>query len=122
MKIIGLDGGKISLSIKQVKEDPRKVIGKTFNQGDVVQGEVVRFVPYGAFVRMYEDINGLVHITEISDENVYNPAEKLKLGQVVKAKIITLDIRHRKIGLSIKAIICEEKGIPYEPSKSALGG
>jgi predicted RNA-binding protein with RPS1 domain len=70
---------------------------------------------------MYEDINGLVHITEISDENTYNPAEKLKLGQVVKAKIITLDIRHRKIGLSIKALICEEKGIPYEPSKSALG-
>jgi small subunit ribosomal protein S1 len=121
VKIIWLDGGKISLSIKQVKEDPRKIIGKTFNQGDVVQWEVVRFVPYGAFVRMYEDINGLVHITEISDENTYNPAEKLKLGQVVKAKIITLDIRHRKIGLSIKAIICEEKGIPYEPSKSALG-
>lgn len=118
VKIIWLDGGKISLSIKQVKQDPWQVIGDTFNQGDTVQWEVVRFVPYGAFVRMYEDINGLVHITEISDENVYNPAEKLKLGQVVKAKIITLDIRHRKIGLSIKALICEEKGIPYEPTKT----
>jgi ribosomal protein S1 len=68
---------------------------------------------------MYEDINGLVHITEISDENVYNPAEKLKLGQMIKAKIITLDIRHRKIGLSVKALICEEKGIPYEPTKTS---
>lgn len=118
VKIIWLDGGKISLSIKQVKEDPRQVIGKTFTQWDVVQGEVVRFVPYGAFVRMYEDINGLVHITEISDENVNNPAEKLKLGQMIKAKIITLDIRHRKIWLSVKALICEEKGIPYEPTKN----
>lgn len=117
VKIISLDGWKISLSIKQVKQDPWSVISKKFRQWDVVQGEVVRFVPYGAFIRMFDDINGLVHITEMWIKQVFNPAEALKLWQVVKAKLITLDIKNRKIGLSVKAVECEEKGIPYEASR-----
>ena len=119
VKIISLDGGKISLSIKQVKEDPRSIISKKFRQGDIVQWEVVRFVPYGAFIRMYDDINWLVHVTEMWIKQVFNPAETLKLGQSVKAKLITLDIRNRKIWLSIKAIECEEQWIPYESSRKA---
>ena len=120
VRVIALENNKISLSMKQVKEDPWKVISNTFNEGDVVQGEVIRFVPYGAFIRMFDDINGLIHLTEITDDAIQNPAEKLKLGQIIQAKIILLDIRNRKIWLSVRAMICEEKGIPYEVNKSAL--
>lgn len=71
-------------------------------------------------MRIYDDINGLIHITEITDHPIYNPAEALKLGEVVKAKVIVFDPRNRKIGLSVRALVCEEKGIPYEISKTAL--
>jgi small subunit ribosomal protein S1 len=70
---------------------------------------VVRYVPYGVFIRVYDDINGLVHLSEISaTENIQNPMQALKLGQVVKAKIILLEAHKRRIGLSIKALQKEE--------------
>ena len=119
VKVISLDNGKISLSMKQIKEDPWKLIPEKFSQWDTVQGEVIRFVPYGAFMRIFDDINGLIHINEITDQLIHNPAEVLKLWQVVKAKLITLDPKYRKIWLSMRALVCEEKWIPYEISTQA---
>lgn len=109
VKVIGLDNDKISLSIKQLKPDPWSIIPKSFKQGDIIRGEVVRFVPYGVFVRMYEDINGLIHLSELSQKQVSNPSEIVKLGQVVEAKVILLDVPRRKIGLSMKTL---EEGAP----------
>lgn len=120
VRVISLDDGKISLSIKQIKPDPRQIIGEKFQLGDVIQWEIIRFVPYGAFMRIYDDINWLIHITEITDQQIYNPAEVLKLGQVVKAKIVIFEPKYRKMWLSIRALICEEKWLPYEISKTAL--
>jgi ribosomal protein S1 len=57
----------------------------------------VRYVPYGVFVRVYEDINGLVHLSELSQKTVNNPNEIVKLGQIVKAKLILIDPKNRKI-------------------------
>lgn len=119
VKVISLENGKISLSMKQIKEDPRKLIPEKFSQWDVVQWEIIRFVPYGAFMRIFDDINGLIHLNEITDKTITNPADELKLWQVVKAKLITLDPKYRKIGLSVRALICEEKWIPYEISTQA---
>lgn len=104
VKVIGLENGKISLSAKQIKEDPWMAIPRSHKLGDVIDGEVIRFVPYGVFVRVFDDINGLIHLSELSQKSVQNPNEIVKLWQVVKAKIILLDIRKRKIGLSIKAL------------------
>lgn len=109
VKVIGLDDGKISLSSKQLKPDPWTIIPQTYNQWDIIEGEVVRYVPYGVFIRVYDDINGLVHLSEISaTENIQNPMQALKLGQIVKAKIILLEPHKRRIGLSIKALQKEE--------------
>ncbi len=102
VKVIGYDDGKISFSMKQLKEDPWKIIPKKFKVGDIFEGEVVRFVPYGAFIRLYDDINALVHLSEISDQPISNPAEVLKLGQKVKAKLILLDPKGRKAGATLK--------------------
>jgi len=90
--------------MKQLREDPWKIIPKKFKIGDMIEGEIIRFVPYGAFMRLYEDINALIHLSEISDKPVSNPAEVFKLGQKVKAKLILLDPKNRKIGLSIKQV------------------
>lgn len=103
VKVIWLEDWKISLSIKKLKWDPWSVIPDKYTSWDVVEWEVVRFVPYGAFIRVFDDINWLVHLSEITDRPVSNPAEALRLWQVVKAKIILLDIEKRKMWLSIKA-------------------
>jgi small subunit ribosomal protein S1 len=110
VKVIGLENGKISLSAKQIKEDPWAAIPRKLKQGDIIEGEVIRFVPYGVFVRVFDDINGLIHLSELSQKAIHNPNEIVKLGQVVKAKVILLDIRKRKIGLSVKALQMSDGG------------
>lgn len=124
VKVIGLENGKISLSAKQIKEDPWAAIPRKLKQGDIIEGEVIRFVPYGVFVRVFDDINGLIHLSELSQKAIHNPNEIVKLGQVVKAKVILLDIRKRKIGLSVKALQMSDGGDAQnepvnKPSKKA---
>lgn len=116
VKVIGLENGKISLSAKQLKEDPWSELPRNHKIGDIVEGEVIRFVPYGVFIRVFKDINGLVHLSELSQKSVNNPNEVVKLGQVVRAKIILLDTDKRKIGLSMKGID-EPETIPTTESK-----
>ncbi len=104
VKVIGLEDWKISLSSKKLKPDPWTIIPQKYSLWDTIEGEVVRYVPYGVFIRVYDDINGLVHLSEITGKNVENPSHALKLGQVVQAKVILLEPHNRKIGLSIKAL------------------
>ena len=117
VKIIGLDNGKISLSRKKLKGDPWSEIPKRFQVGDIIKGEVVRFVPYGVFIRMFDDINGLIHLSELSaTKDLTSPTESVKLGQVIEAKVILLDPKNRRIGLSVKAL---EKDKMAEAEKKA---
>lgn len=104
VRVIGVDNGKISLSAKQLKEDPWVVIPRTYKVDDVIEGQVVRFVPYGVFIKVYDDINGLIHLSELGVDRGANPHDVLRIGQLVKAKVILLDARGRKIGLSVKAL------------------
>ena len=104
VKVIGLENGKISLSSKKLKDDPWTALPKQYKVGDMIEGEVVRFVPYGVFVRVFQDINGLVHLSELSQKSIQNPNEVVKIGQIVKTKIILLDPKNRKIWLSMKGI------------------
>jgi len=120
VKVIGLENGKISLSSKKLKDDPRTALPKAYKVGDMIEGEVIRFVPYGVFVRVFQDINGLVHLSELSQKSIQNPNEVVKLGQIVKTKIILLDPKNRKIGLSMKGIdddkaTTENKSIVKKP-------
>ncbi len=105
VKIIGLDGDKLSLSIKQLTKDPWEEIAERYPVGKKVQGTVVRFADYGAFLKLEKDINGLVHLTEISHHKVEDPSEVLKIGQKVDAQVINIDVDERRIGLSVKALL-----------------
>lgn len=106
VKVIGLEDGKISLSAKQLAPDPWTLIPQTYWVGDVIEGEVVRYVPYGVFMRVFKDINGLIHLSEIGNTEAW--VKSLKLGSIVKAKIILLEPHNRKIWLSIKALQKDE--------------
>lgn len=104
VKIIGIDGEKLSLSIKQLTKDPWEEIAERYPVGKKVEGTIVRFADYGAFLNLEKDISGLVHVTEISHEKIQDPAQVLKIGQKVEAQVINIDIDERRIGLSIKAL------------------
>lgn len=103
--VIGLsDGGKrVAYSVKRLQQDPWAQAISKFKVGDVVDGEVQKVVPYGAFVRIGEGLNGLIHISELSDKLVKNPEDIVKTGQSVKVKILSISSTERHLGLSLKA-------------------
>ncbi len=103
--VIGVtDGGKrVAYSVKRLQQDPWSEAISRFKVGDVVDGEVQKVVPYGAFVRIGEGLNGLIHISELSDKLVKNPEDIVKPGQEVKVKILSISSTERHLGLSLKA-------------------
>ncbi|PIV89974.1 hypothetical protein COW46_05605 [Candidatus Gracilibacteria bacterium CG17_big_fil_post_rev_8_21_14_2_50_48_13] len=121
--VIGVEGGKISLSMKRLKDDPWVSIAQKYKEGDTVEGPVTRLTDFGAFVHVEQDINGLIHLSEISHEVVKDANDFLKVGQRVKAKIITLDLKEHRIGLSIKELLPKPEGAKEEadekPAKKA---
>ncbi len=104
VKVIGIDGEKLSLSIKQMSKDPWEEIAERYPVGKKVQGTVIRFADYGAFLKLEKEINGLVHLSELAHHKVTDPSEVLTIGQKVDAQVINIDVDERRIGLSIKAI------------------
>ncbi len=102
VQVIWLENWKISLSSKKLKWDPWSELPKKCKIWDVIEWEVIRFVPYWVFMRVFDDINWLIHLSELSQKSVNNPNEVVKLWQVVRAKIILLDPKNRKIWLSMK--------------------
>ena len=102
--VIGIEGEKISLSMKRLVPDPWVEAAKTFKIGTVVEGEINKITQFGAFMKLSDEINGLIHSSEITDEPVEDASTVLKVGQKVKAKIISVDPDEHRIGLSIKAL------------------
>jgi len=94
--------GKIGLGLKNVDEDPWKGIAEYYSMGDVVEGKVIRLMPFGAFVEIENGIEGLVHISEISTERIAKPEDVLKVGQDVEVMVLSIDEKNKKISLSIK--------------------
>ncbi len=104
VKIIGIeDGGKrIAYSIKQLQKDPWDDIVKEYRVGKVVKGIISKVVDYGAFVRIDDKVNGLIHISELSDKLVKDPSKIVKEGQEVTVEIISVSKEERHLGLSLK--------------------
>jgi len=92
--------GRISLGLKDVKDDPWNTVENKYKSGDIVEGIVKRIVEFGAFIEIEPGVEGLVHISQISDERVNKPSDVLTQGDKVKVKI--LEMKNKKISLSIK--------------------
>ncbi|HEX8088339.1 MAG TPA: 30S ribosomal protein S1 [Blastocatellia bacterium] len=101
---IDIEGRRLSLSIKDLEPNAWDRFFETHRLGDVVQGKVVRFANFGAFVEIEEGIEGLCHVSELSDERVEKPEDAVKIGQVLPFKILKLDPAQKKIGLSARAV------------------
>ena len=110
-QIISIDDAKISLSIRNLVEDPWAVVAKKYDIGQVVTGTVLKINPFGAFVELDNDIHGLAHISELSYRKLSSPAEVLKEGEVTTFKIISIEPKKHRLGLSYKAVH-EQPGSP----------
>ncbi len=97
------DQQRISLGLKQLATDPWENIQTLYRIGDVVQGTISKITSYGAFVELQDGIDGLVHISQISEDRVEKIKDVVEAGQEVSARVIKIDREERRIGLSIKA-------------------
>jgi small subunit ribosomal protein S1 len=101
---IDVDNRRLSLSIKDLEPNAWDRFFETHKLGDLVKGKVVRFANFGAFIEIEEGIEGLCHVSELSDERVEKPEDAVKIGQVLQFKILKLDPSQKKIGLSARAV------------------
>lgn len=102
VQVIGVEGEKISLSIKRLQTDPWQEAAKKYQVGTMVKGKINRITTFGAFVTLEKDINGLIHLSEISEDKVEDIDRYLKVGQEIDAEVINLDLDEHRIGLSLK--------------------
>ncbi|MCH2378514.1 MAG: S1 RNA-binding domain-containing protein, partial [Pedosphaera sp.] len=105
---------RISIGIKQLTEDPWEAINSLYQVGQLVTGKVTKLASFGAFVGLEHDMDGLVHISQISEERVDKIKNVLDVGQEVEARVIKIDRSDRRIGLSIKAAEYDEEQIKKE--------
>jgi len=114
--VLEVDKGsqRIALGMKQLEVDPWSNIEKLYKVGDLVTGKVTKLASFGAFVGLQHDIDGLVHISQISEERVEKIKNVLKAGQDVSARVVKIDKNERRIGLSIKAASYTDEQIKEE--------
>ncbi|MDO5451019.1 MAG: 30S ribosomal protein S1 [Akkermansia sp.] len=101
---IDKENQRVSLGIKQLDTDPWESIDERFKVGDLVEGTVAKIASFGAFVNLDGDIDGLIHISQLSEEHVERVKDVIKVGDQIKARVIKVDKVERRIGLSIKAV------------------
>ena len=99
---INHERGRISLSIRRLQPDPWHSTVADFNVGDIIEGTVTKIVNFGAFVRVREGLEGLIHISELSNQRVTHPGDVVHEGQRLRLKIISLDSERHRLGLSLK--------------------
>ena len=99
---VDMDRERVSLSLKATQEDPWQHFARTHQIGQVVPGQVTKLVPFGAFVRVEEGIEGLVHISELAERHVELPEQVVQVGNEIFVKVIDIDLERRRISLSLK--------------------
>ncbi len=120
---------RVALGLKQLEEDPwHEAIPSAYQPGMIVQGHVTKITNFGVFVELEEDLEGLLHISELADHKVENPQDVVKPGQEVEVKILRVDLDDRKIGLSLKRAQwtsdqdAAQERLETRPSGGGLGG
>ncbi|MBI4033916.1 S1 RNA-binding domain-containing protein [Candidatus Saccharibacteria bacterium] len=103
-KIIAIDKDRLSLSIKQMSEDPWLEEVKKFKKGEVTEGKITRITPFGAFVQLSPAVEALVHVSEMGNEDSIDPEKLFKLNERKQFKVLEIDTENRKIALSLKDV------------------
>lgn len=130
VKVLGVNPEKerISLSIKQTQQGPWEQAGQGIKPGDVITGKVKRLVGFGAFVEIAPGVEGLVHISQIANRHIATPSEVLQEGQEVQVKVLDVNVKEKRISLSIRALQedkerqeLKETQSNYEQDNAGLG-
>src|SRR5439155_7027081 len=109
---VDLERERVSLSLKATQEDPWREFERKYQTGEVISGVVTKLVPFGAFVRVGEGIEGLVHISELADTHVESPEQVVSVGEQVRVKVVDVDVQRRRISLSIRRVGDEPEVLP----------
>jgi small subunit ribosomal protein S1 len=112
---IDMERERVSLSLKATQDDPWQHFARTHGLGQVVPGKVTKLVPFGAFVRVEDGIEGLVHISELAERHVEIPEQVVQVGDEIFVKVIDVDLERRRISLSLKQ--ANDGGIADESSE-----
>jgi small subunit ribosomal protein S1 len=105
---VDLDRERVSLSLKATQEDPWRQFARSHQIGELIPGRVTKLVPFGAFVRVDDGIEGLVHISELAERHVDIPEQVVSVGEEITVKIIDIDLDRRRISLSLKQAAAEQ--------------
>ena len=116
---VDMDRERVSLSLKATQEDPWRHFARTHAIGQIVPGKVTKLVPFGAFVRVEEGIEGLVHISELAEHHVEVPDQVVAVGDDAMVKVIDIDLDRRRISLSLKQAN-EDYTEEFDPSKYGM--
>ena len=108
VEVLSIDQEKerLALSLKRTQPDPWSIVEESYTDGQLMEATITKIAPYGAFARIHDDyeLEGLIHISEISEDHIEHPNELLKVSQVVTVRIIRIDPEQRQLGLSIKQV------------------
>ncbi|NSC21055.1 30S ribosomal protein S1 [Streptomyces albus subsp. chlorinus] len=117
---VDMDRERVSLSLKATQEDPWQQFARTHQIGQVVPGKVTKLVPFGAFVRVDEGIEGLVHISELAERHVEIPEQVVQVNDEIFVKVIDIDLERRRISLSLKqaneAFGADPTAVEFDPT------
>ena len=116
---VDMDRERVSLSLKATQEDPWRHFARTHAIGQIVPGKVTKLVPFGAFVRVEEGIEGLVHISELAERHVEVPDQVVAVGDDAMVKVIDIDLERRRISLSLKQAN-EDYTEEFDPAKYGM--
>lgn len=117
--VIDLDreNKKVALSFKQGQENPWDILEKDYNVGDIIDVTIVNLTDFGAFAKIIPGIDGLIHISQISDKRIKHPKDVLSVGDIVKAKITDMDLENHRIGLSMINLSNDDENLNFESSQ-----
>lgn len=93
---------RISLSVKQLADDPWTRVGTEFAEGSVHDAEITRLMPFGAFARIADGLEGLIHVSELAARRVADPADAVQIGDTVRVKVVGIEPERRRLSLSIR--------------------
>ncbi len=113
---VDMERERVSLSLKATQADPWKEFESGTKPGRVLDGEVTKIVPFGAFVRVAQGIEGLVHISKLSEEHIETAEEVVQVGQQVRVKVEDVDVSRRRVSLSMRGV--DDAGVSTEPEIS----
>ncbi len=120
IKDIKEDTKKISLGFKKAEDNPWEVVKSKITLGEPTTVKIVRIMPYGAFAEIIPGVDGLIHISQIANRRIDNPAAELKIGESVEAKVTEIDWEKKKIALSIRALLPVEEAPAEEVAEEAV--